>query len=109
MVGNVSVLSSIKRMQDLGKCECEYVYVFIICITIALNYSNHFCKWALFSTLALWLLAGGTKHLLSVSTEKHLSAEPLSTNTGAVILGLGNLCYCQKKGRSTCSGPRRAE
>lgn len=61
MLGNVSVISSIKGTQDLGKCECEYVYVFIVFITIALNQSNHFQKWALFSTLALWVLAGGTR------------------------------------------------
>lgn len=60
MLGDVwSVISSVKGKEDSGECECECVCVCTVCITIALNYSNHFHKWALFSTLALWLLAGG--------------------------------------------------
>ena len=46
--------------ENLGECKCKCVWVFIVCITIALNYSNHFHKWTLFSTLAPWLLAGCT-------------------------------------------------
>lgn len=41
-----------------------------------------------YSGSGFWQAAPG-KHLLSEYTEKHLSAEPLSTNTGAVIWGLG--------------------
>lgn len=75
-------------------CVC----VFIICITIALNYSNHFCKWALFSTpvSGFWQAMLG-KHLLSGYTEKHLSMELLSADTGAVIRVLGTFAIVRIK------------
>lgn len=62
MLGGVSsVISSVKGLEGSGERECECVCVLIVCFTIVLNYSNHFHKWALFSTLAPWLLAGGTR------------------------------------------------
>lgn len=60
----------------------------------------------------LWLLgswqAAQGKHLSSGCTEKHLSGEPLSPSAEIVIWGVGKPCCCQKKGKSTCVGPRRA-
>lgn len=37
---------------------CLCVCIFNVCISIALSYSNHFCKRALFSTPDPWFLAG---------------------------------------------------